>query len=88
MNMTQCNENDLGNTKLINECGIYNEICKTKCSKLTSETNCNSNSRDNDCIWLLENTTKSIKAFCEDKVFIYQNKNKYNKYFYKYHLMF
>jgi hypothetical protein len=66
VNIEQCNENALKNTPINGECDIYDEICKINCSKLTSYTECTT--REDDCFWLLENTTISIEAVCTDKV--------------------
>jgi hypothetical protein len=55
-----------GVTSLSEKCGLYNNLCKTLCSKL-SEDPCKSSLRTDDCFWL-ENNGTSVAAHCVDKV--------------------
>jgi hypothetical protein len=50
---------------LVDECNVYNGICKLKCSKFISKETC----REDDCFWLLKNMVLDMQSgTCKEKV--------------------
>jgi hypothetical protein len=70
LRLSQCEEDDLGDTFLSDKCGIYEDRCEEKCSKLLV-TDCILNNRNKDCIILSENSSISTNAECINKVIFY-----------------
>jgi hypothetical protein len=62
--MSQCADGG-GITSLADKCGLYNNECKTLCSKIDENT-CK-NIRSSDCFWIEKNGTE-YSGRCVDKV--------------------
>jgi hypothetical protein len=68
--ITECSDNDkLGGTTLEGKCDIYNEVCKTRCDELTSETTetCSAGGNRSDDCFEVKNSDGTFKE-CVDLV--------------------
>jgi hypothetical protein len=64
LNSDQCNSEDLSDTFLSGECGIYGDICKELCSNIiSSDEACNA--REDDCFWLYSGSS-GTEGSCKD----------------------